>query len=120
VKDLEVEKTIKLHEEGTKKEDELSDVEIGFIRKNKISGKTKEEIDTLIKNASVFKDGTLQGDGDKFLMWCVRNGREVPDEEMVSFINRDPAGALEYVRANLQNNVSIWRSWCSYRSGKGR
>lgn len=92
---------------------------IGFITSNAIVGKTREEIDDLVVHASAI-NGTLRGDGDKFHDWCLANGRDTPGEELIKLMNRDPFEAGEHVKSNVQELPMIWRSWCSYRSGKGR
>lgn len=92
---------------------------MGFITRNAIVGKTCEEIDDLIVHASAIH-GTLHGDGDKFHAWCLANGRDTPDEELVKLMNRDPFEAGNHVKQHVQELPTIWRSWCSYRAGKGR
>jgi len=98
----------------------LSDAAIGFMKKNGIVGKTPQEIDALLSSAERLKNGTLIGEGDKFLNWCVACGRTPPSEELVTLMNRDPFEAAQFVKRNIPTQPSIWRSWCSYRAGKGR
>jgi len=97
-----------------------SDAVLGFMQKNKIEGKTDQEIDALIENAVKLKDGTILGEGDKFKKWCGENGRELPSEALVSFMNRDPFNAGAEIKKNIPNDIATWRNWCTYHSGKGR
>jgi hypothetical protein len=93
---------------------------IGFIKKNRITGKTSKEIDALIENAVKLRNGVILGEGDKFYAWCVGCGRVPPDDELVAHMNRDPFDGALHVRKNIPTNPSLWRSWCTYRAGKGR
>lgn len=97
-----------------------SDAVIGFLKKNHVERKTEKEIDALISSAERLKDGTILGEGDKFKKWCESNGREFPDDNLVSFMNRDPFGAAQFVQKSIPIHPNLWRSWCSYRAGKGR
>lgn len=97
-----------------------SDAVIGFLKKNHVTGKTEKEIDALITSAKKLKDGTILGEGDKFREWCEGCGRTLPDDELVSFMNRDPFEAIMHVRKTIPTDPGMWRSWCSYRAGKGR
>jgi len=97
-----------------------SDRSQNFIVKNGIDGKTPQELDDLISHASVDYGGELVGEGDKFKEWCAKQGRELPDDELVRFMNADPYAAKEHVRKDVPNHPGIWRNWSTYRAGKGR
>lgn len=92
----------------------------GFIKRNKIVGKTVEEIDALVSTAEKLGRGQLLGEGDKFKRWCESNGREVPDDELVMFMNRDPYEAGQHVKRSVGKSPQVWRSWVSFHAGKGR
>ena len=115
-----VQESIDNYVSSRKGKSKLDDSVIGFIKKNRIVGKTPKEMDALISSATKLHNGTLLGEGDKFKKWCLDCGRKVPDDELVSFMNRDPFEAAQYVKKSIPNDLSIWRSWCSYRAGKGR
>lgn len=115
-----VEETMARYSDGKPENRKPSDAVMGFIQKNKISGKTDEEIDALVSSAEKLSNGELLGEGDKFRKWCKENGRELPNDELVQSMNRDPFGAAEMVRKNIPVQVSVWRNWCTYRAGKGR
>lgn len=97
-----------------------SDAIVGFIKKNKIVGKTPEEIDALVSTAEKLSGGELIGEGDKFRRWCEKLGRSIPSDDLVAFLNRDPFEAGQHVKQNVGNDPAAWRNWVSYRSGKGR
>lgn len=96
------------------------DAVVGFIRRNKIVGKTTAEIDALVSSAEKLAGGKLLGEGDKFKKWCEANGRSIPDEELVINLNRDPYDTGVYIKQSVGKDPLIWRSWCSYKAGKGR
>lgn len=103
-----------------KKKKKPSSAVMGFIEKNGIVGKTTKEIDTLISQATKLGDGTLFGEGDKFKRWCELRGRDVPSDEIVEEMNRDPFNAGQIIKKDVPNNPKVWRSWCTYRAGGGR
>lgn len=111
------------HDYKTKKEDKgknVSSAVLGFIEKNGVYGKTEKEIDALIELAEKLTDGNILGEGDKFKIWCEKCGRAVPEDDLVSFINADPYAARAEIIKLIPVNVKLWRSWCSYKAGRGR
>ena len=115
-----IEEAMDNYAKGKPEERKPSDAVMGFIKKNEIVGKTDEEIDALVMSAEKLSNGEILGEGDKFRKWCGENGRELPNDDLVREMNRDPFGAAMAVRKNIPAQVSVWRSWCTYRAGKGR
>jgi len=92
---------------------------LGFIKKNAIIGRTIKEIDTLVSRAKKLSGGVLLGEGDKFKEWCESLGREVPSDELIRLMNRDPYDARGEVRRMIPTNLKLWRAYCSYLAGRG-
>ena len=93
---------------------------VGFIKRNKIVDRDPDEIDAILSSAEKLSGGEFIGEGDKFKRWCERMGREVPSDNLVELMNRDPYEGGQHVKRNIPNNPNIWRSWASYRAGRGR
>lgn len=110
-------KQIREYEKG--KGRNLTSAERGFLVRNRIEGKTVEEIDALITTATRKKE-VLLGEGDKFKAWCERMNRPVPNDDLVERMNADPYAAGQEVRKDIPNNPALWRAYVSYHSGRGR
>jgi hypothetical protein len=99
---------------------QLTAAERGFILRNEIANKTNEELDDIIRIATEFSGGTLLGYGDRFDTWCAMHGRSRPGEELIKEMNRNPASAGIFVKKLIPTHAMLYRSYCSFISGRGR
>ena len=102
------------------KEIKPSEAVLGFIKRNAIIGKTTKEIDALIESAKKLRNGVILGDGDKFKAWCKAFNREVPNDDLVRFMNADPFDAKKEIRRMIPEHPKLWKALCSYLAGRGR
>ena len=113
------------------KQNKPSEAVMGFIRKNHIVGLTTKEIDAIVSQAGKLMDridpatgqtisGEIIGEGDKFKTWCGKMGRDIPDDNMVRFMNGDPYEAKNELRRRIPDNPKIWKAYCTYLAGRGR
>lgn len=110
-----------IREKVSKGEKEPTDSEIGFIEKNRVVGLSVSEIDGLLRSAKKLSGGEITGTGDRFREWCVRWGRPVPSDELVSLMNRSPHDAgVAVVKASIPEHPLIYRAYCSFVAGRGR
>lgn len=113
--DPEVEKSVTLYKENNSK---YTTKALGFIRKNKLKNKTYQEICDILLHARTLKNGEIIGCGDRFKLWCAKFGRELPSDTLVDCMNADPAEANLLVVEALQTQATIYKSYCTYLSGR--
>jgi hypothetical protein len=113
------------------KKNKPTEAVLGFIKKNVIVGLTTPEIDALVSQAGKVMDridpatgqtipGELIGEGDKFKTWCEKLGREVPNDDIVRFMNGNPYEIKNELLNGIPDTLALWKSYCSYLAGRGR
>jgi len=79
---------------GTKEQDEAIEV---FIKTLMVGGKV------------------VPGEGDRFLAWCKKKGRELPSSKVVKLLNVDPAEGRMVVKYD-SDHPKVFRSLSTYLS----
>jgi len=116
---LKVSKVVELYSKSKSKKN-TDDASIGFIRKNRVIGKSIKEVDSMISTAKKLNNGELKGAGDLFSEWCSRMGRPIPSDDLVSLMNKDPFNAKQYIVDTISESPLIYKAYCSYTAGRGR
>lgn len=78
------------------------------------TGEQDEAIEVFIETLKVNGE-EVPGEGDRFLIWCKRKGRELPSDEFVKLLNVDPVEGRAAIKFDPDHPM-VFRSLSTYLS----
>lgn len=102
-----------------KEKEKYTSAEKYFIKKNKLTGKTEEEIDGILKSLRVSYNGEIPGLGTLFNEWCEKKGRAKPPDNLIEALNLREVNPWILIKEAIVDHPTLWVNWCTFFYGKG-